>query len=180
LGLWSTEVASYNGEFVSFRNIYTAPSPAREPHPPIWVGGTSTAALRPAVTYGDAWHPNNAELSWLHTEGLPALRSMAAATGRPTPALSPRMRLRLAQAALDWDNRRVGEGNLAQVLSDLDELAKLGAEYIVLDTNPDHPAQRRPNGRGLANARDSRVPRRPIHVVITKPIGAHKEVFSAR
>lgn len=69
--------------------------------PPIWVGGTSTAALRPAVTYGDAWHPNNAELSWLHTEGLPALRSMAAATGRPTPALSPRMRLRLAQAALD-------------------------------------------------------------------------------
>jgi hypothetical protein len=54
------------------------------------------------------------------------------------------MRLRLSGAALNPDDRRVGEGNLAQVLSDLDELAELGAEYTVLDTNPDHPAQRRP------------------------------------
>jgi hypothetical protein len=54
------------------------------------------------------------------------------------------MRLRLSETALDQDDRRVGEGNLAQVLSDVDELAVLGAEYIVLDTNPDHPGQRRP------------------------------------
>ena len=142
--LWTTEVASYNGEFVSFRDVYTAPSPSRQPHPPIWVGGTSTPALRRAVAFADAWHPNNAELSWLRTEGLPTLRSTAAATGRPVPALSPRMRLRLSETALDQDDRRVGEGNLAQVLSDVDELAALGAEYIVLDTNPDHPGQRRP------------------------------------
>jgi probable F420-dependent oxidoreductase len=45
--LWTTEVAAYNGEFVSFGNIYTAPSPARRPHLPIWVGGTSTRGAAP-------------------------------------------------------------------------------------------------------------------------------------
>jgi hypothetical protein len=30
------------------------------------------------------------------------------------------------------------------VLGDLEALADLGAGYVVLDTNPDHPSQRRP------------------------------------
>ena len=30
------------------------------------------------------------------------------------------------------------------MLGDLEDLIDLGAGYIVLDTNPDHPSQRRP------------------------------------
>jgi probable F420-dependent oxidoreductase len=142
--LWSGDTASYDGEFVSFRQVRTAPAPARAPHPPIWVGGTSRPALRRAARFGDAWHPNNAELGWLRDTGLPDLRAAAASAGRPEPALSPRMRLNLTEMPIDADERRVGEGTVAQVLRDLDELAELGAEYVVLDTNPDHPSQRRP------------------------------------
>jgi probable F420-dependent oxidoreductase len=142
--LWSSDVASYRGEFVSFRDIHTAPSPSRMPHPPIWVGGASPSAIRRAARFGDAWHPNNAELGWLRTTGLDALRTAAAAMGRSEPALSPRMRLNLFETPIDDDQRRVGEGTVAQVLRDLDELAELGAEYVVLDTNPDRPSQRRP------------------------------------
>jgi hypothetical protein len=53
------------------------------------------------------------------------------------------MRLNLTDTALGH-GRRAGEGTLSQVLGDLEVLADLGAGYVVLDTNPDHPSQRRP------------------------------------
>ena len=52
--LWTQDVASYEGRFVSFKDVHTAPRPARSPHPPIWVGGPSDAAMRRTVRYGDA------------------------------------------------------------------------------------------------------------------------------
>jgi probable F420-dependent oxidoreductase len=33
------------------------PQCVQRPHPPIWVGGNSSAALRRAITYGDGWSP---------------------------------------------------------------------------------------------------------------------------
>jgi probable F420-dependent oxidoreductase len=141
--LWSADLISYEGELVSFADVH-GPRLTHRPHPPVWVGGGSRAALRRAVAFGDAWHPNNAELAWLRVEGMPELRSLAAAAGRPIPALCPRIRLRLTDPPQAEDVRRAGEGSLDQVLRDLDTLVEIGAEVVVLDTNPDHPSQRRP------------------------------------
>lgn len=142
--LWASDVASHRGEFGSFPDVHTGPPPARSPHPPIWVGGTSPAAIRRAARFGDAWHPNNAKLGWLRTTGLNELAEAAAAANRPMPAFSPRTRVHVTDVPLDDGERRVGEGTVAQVVRDLGVLADLGAEYVVLDTNPDHPSQRRP------------------------------------
>ncbi|HEX6326596.1 MAG TPA: TIGR03619 family F420-dependent LLM class oxidoreductase [Jiangellaceae bacterium] len=141
--LWTSDIASHDGTHVSFRDVHTEPRGARHPHPPIWVGGTSPAAIRRTVRFGDAWHPNNAEIEWLRESGLPALRATADQAGRPQPAFNPRMRLNLTDTVLGH-GRRAGEGTLSQVLGDLEVLADLGAGYVVLDTNPDHPSQRRP------------------------------------
>jgi probable F420-dependent oxidoreductase len=141
---WTQDVVSAHGEFLEYDDVSTGPSPARSPHPPIWVGGTSPGAIRRAARLGDAWHPNNAELDWLRTVGLPALRDAARDAGRPVPAFSPRLRTRLSTRDLPEGERRVGEGSLGQVLSDLAALVELGAEYLVLDANPDHPADERP------------------------------------
>ena len=141
--LWTSDVASHDGHFASFRDVDTRPGAVRRPHPPIWVGGTSTAGIRRAARFGDAWHPNNAEIRWLRETGLPALQSAAREVGRAQPAFAPRMRLNLTDSALDESQRRSGDGTLSQVLGDLTLLAELGAEYVVLDTNPDHPSQRR-------------------------------------
>lgn len=142
--LWSADVASHDGQFTSFRDVHTGPRGRREPHPPIWVGGRSPAAFRRAARFGDAWHPINAELDWLRDVGLPGVAAVADEAGRPVPAFSPRIRLHLGGSSAAGSRRRVGEGTLAQVLDDLDALADLGAEYVVLDTNPDHPSERRP------------------------------------
>lgn len=141
--LWASDIASHDGPHISFSEVRSEPRGARRPRPPIWVGGTSPTAIRRTVRFGDAWHPNNAEIGWLRESGLPALRTAAEEAGRAQPAFNPRMRLRLTDAPLD-DDRREGEGTLAQVLADLEDLADLGAGYVILDTNPDHPSGRRP------------------------------------
>jgi probable F420-dependent oxidoreductase len=129
-----SETVSADGKYVRYRDVATGP-PIR---PPIWVGGTAPAVLRRAARYGDAWHPNNAPIAWLR-DTLPRMRELS-----PSIAFCPRMRARVTAAGLP-PGRRDGEGSAAQVAADFQELIDLGAEYVVLDTNPDHPRDRRPS-----------------------------------
>jgi len=55
--IWTSEQAEYHGEHVDFDPIYLWPKPVQQPHPPIYLGGESPAALRRLATYGDAWLP---------------------------------------------------------------------------------------------------------------------------
>jgi hypothetical protein len=55
--LWRQSPASFNGRFCRYSDIRCEPFPVQEPHPPIWVGGHSRAALRRAARHGDGWHP---------------------------------------------------------------------------------------------------------------------------
>lgn len=109
---------------------------------PIWVGGGSEAGLRRAVRYGDGWHPLRSTLPWLR-ENWSRLKEIAAEEGRPVPALTPRILLRVTDAPPA--ERRAGEGTIEQVMADLEELRLLGAETVVLDpfhSDPDetlHP-----------------------------------------
>ena len=98
--LWTNEVASFDGEYVRFRDVRSSPRPVQDPHPPIWVGGASDAAMRRAVRYGSGWHPIRIKVSWLRDTGIPRLTEIAAAEGLPVPALCPRIRLRLTDAPL--------------------------------------------------------------------------------
>jgi len=137
--VWTQDVASHDGRFASFRDVRTAPRPLRAPHPPIWVGGASDAALRRAVDHGDAWHPIRVRVDWLRDTGLPRLYEIAGVAGKPLPALCPRIRLRLTASPLADEARVAGEGNLDQVRADLEALQALGARYVLLDTYADDP-----------------------------------------
>jgi len=53
--LWTTSPASFKGEFYAFDEAVMQPVPVQRPHPPIWIGGRSDAALRRAARFGDAW-----------------------------------------------------------------------------------------------------------------------------
>lgn len=54
---WTQDPVSHDGEFYSFKELRCMPHPVQEPHPPIWVGGHSKAALRRVAKYADGWHP---------------------------------------------------------------------------------------------------------------------------
>ena len=136
---WTEDVVSYEGSWVSFRDVRTGPRPVRSPHPPIWVGGASENALRRAVRFGNAWHPIRFRMKWLKEEGLPNLRRIADAEGLPMPPVCPRIILRLTESPLPEYDRIVGQGTLDQFRSDIETLAALGAEYVLLDTYGGQP-----------------------------------------
>ena len=53
--LWTDEVATYQGEFVSFTGAVQLPKPVQSPRPPVIIGGQTPAALRRAARLGDGW-----------------------------------------------------------------------------------------------------------------------------
>lgn len=53
-GLWANERFSYAGRHYTMQDVGIAPRPLQASLP-IWVGGTSDAALRRAARYGDGW-----------------------------------------------------------------------------------------------------------------------------
>ena len=53
-GLWANERFSYAGRHYTVQDVGIAPRPL-QPSLPIWVGGTSDAALRRAARHGDGW-----------------------------------------------------------------------------------------------------------------------------
>ncbi|MEV0237304.1 LLM class flavin-dependent oxidoreductase [Nonomuraea sp. NPDC050786] len=97
---------------------------------PLWIGGNSDAGIRRAVRLGDAWHPLRNSLPWLRD----ALDRMKAIAGdRPVPAFVPRIVLRITGSPVTGPGRLAGEGTIDQVVQDLEELRRLGAETVVLD-----------------------------------------------
>ncbi len=132
--LWTEDVASFEGEYVSFKDVHTAPRPVQNPHPPIWVGGPSDAAMRRTVRYGNAWHPIRIALDRFKNRDIPRLREIAEQEERAIPDLCPRIRLRITDSPLDDGQRLAGEGTIDQIRSDLEELEALGCAYVLLDT----------------------------------------------
>jgi probable F420-dependent oxidoreductase len=53
--LWTQDRPSFEGKYVSFREVGFDPKPVQKPHLPIWIGGDSDAALRRAARYGSGW-----------------------------------------------------------------------------------------------------------------------------
>jgi probable F420-dependent oxidoreductase len=57
--LWRDDVASFDGEFVSFDSVRMNPKPVDAEGIPIIVGGNSDAALRRVVAWADGWYAFN-------------------------------------------------------------------------------------------------------------------------
>lgn len=96
--VWSGEVIDVAGHGFEARGHVALPTPARRPHPPLWIGGNSRRALRRAVEHGDGWIPMPAPKAFARfvrstplesladlQSGLEYARGHAEKTGRTTP-----------------------------------------------------------------------------------------------
>jgi len=99
---------------------------------PIWVGGNSDAGLRRAVRLGDAWHPLRFTMPWLRG-AVDRMTEFADGQRQPVPRLVPRIALRLTESPMTVPGRLAGEGTIDQILDDLAQLDRLGADTVVLD-----------------------------------------------
>jgi probable F420-dependent oxidoreductase len=53
--LLSGETITFKSEFFDLNKVKVTPEPIQKPHPPIWLGGFTSAALRRAARYGDGF-----------------------------------------------------------------------------------------------------------------------------
>jgi probable F420-dependent oxidoreductase len=143
LELWTKDAPSYRGEHVSFSDVLFYPKPLQKPHPPIWVGGESPAALRRAARLGDAWYPgNNSQTKPLDTParlgaGIAEVKRMAQSAGRDPATLGFAL---LVQDFFEWaphktqdgSARRMFTGTSADMAADAAALEALGVDHVAL------------------------------------------------
>jgi probable F420-dependent oxidoreductase len=79
--LWSEDTVEHTGEFYRFGPVKFEPKPLQQPHPPIHIGGNSSAALRRVVHAGNGWYSLGYTLETIGP-AVKALRDMARAAGR--------------------------------------------------------------------------------------------------
>jgi probable F420-dependent oxidoreductase len=141
---WSPGEVSFEGRFFSFAAMHVSPKPARQPHPPLWVGGESAAALRRAARFADTWQPMSTPVAELVTCQA-MLREACEQVGRATPPRT-RMSVRVEISTITGNvppahaERPLGWGTPAQVLDDLRryrETAGLDAFQINFHGNRD-------------------------------------------
>lgn len=121
--LWRDDVASYEGEFVSFDSIRVNPKPVRDRRIPIVLGGNSDAALRRVAQWGDGWYGFNLVDVDDVAAKVATLRRLCGETGRDPDELRLAVALRDPQPA------------------DVRKLAELGiSEFVVVDGPPEDPA----------------------------------------
>ncbi|MFD9906704.1 LLM class F420-dependent oxidoreductase [Streptomyces sp. NPDC059063] len=55
--IWTRDTAEFHGEHVDFGPLHMWPKPVQDPHPPLYIGGHSPAALARMAAHGDGWFP---------------------------------------------------------------------------------------------------------------------------
>ncbi len=139
--LWTQDPASYRGEFYRFDSIRCVPHPVQKPHPPIWIGGHSKAALRRVARLGDGWHPvganpaaplRPAEMRAL----LDELARLTEAEGRDPAALTISYKAPIYDAGQGVDGgaeRRPFSGSQQAIADDIGTFAGLGVSELIFD-----------------------------------------------
>jgi probable F420-dependent oxidoreductase len=120
---WAPGEVSFQGRFFAFSDMHVSPKPSRQPHPPIWVGGLSDAALRRAALFGEVWQPTPMPVAEL-VERQTFLRQACGRIGRQNPP-ETRMSFRVEFSAITGNavqtgvKRPIGRGTAAEVAADL-------------------------------------------------------------
>jgi probable F420-dependent oxidoreductase len=120
---WAPGEVSFAGKFFSFSNMRIRPKPLQQPHPPIWVGGSSPAALRRAAEFAQVWQPTPTPLAQL-IERQAYLREACGRIGREDVPPT-RMSFRVNFSAITGNpvaagsERATGQGTPQHVAEDI-------------------------------------------------------------
>ena len=139
--LWTESPVSFAGEFYRFDDVRCLPEPVQKPHPPIWIGGHSKAALRRVARLGDGWHPVGANPAVPLTPAdlrrdLDELYRLTEAEGRDPSALTISYKAPLYDATRPvaaGADRRPFSGSSDQIADDIATYERLGVSELIFD-----------------------------------------------
>ena len=132
--LCAGETAEYDGRHFHVSEKVFYPKPLQKPHPPIWIGGKSRAALRRVARLGDGWLPignTPAEMA----EGGKYLRRLCEELGRDpeTAKLGLNMAMNIGEPRRAPGGERVPlTGRVADIIDDVRRYRDAGLELLVI------------------------------------------------
>jgi probable F420-dependent oxidoreductase len=137
--LWTQSPVSFAGAFYRFDDVRCLPHPVQRPHPPIWIGGHSKAALRRVARLGDGWHPVGANPAVplgpadLRRD-LDELYRLTEAEGRDPSTLTISYKAPLYDVSRHAGvDRRPFTGSAEQVAEDIATYERLGVSELIFD-----------------------------------------------
>jgi probable F420-dependent oxidoreductase len=149
--LWTSDNPAFEGKYCRFANVSFAPKPVQKPHPPIWVGGESPAALRRAGRLADAWYPIGTNPRYpvgtpeQFAEYAARVKRYAQEAGRDASALAfaySASWLNDQQAqTLPNGERRSLTGTPQQIAGDIKRYEELGVRHMHVNLQGDTQAQ---------------------------------------
>ncbi|MET9953567.1 LLM class F420-dependent oxidoreductase [Streptomyces sp. NPDC006339] len=123
------EYPEHSGERFSFRDLGQRPRPAQD-RVPVWVGGSSPAALRRAALKGDGWLPQGDPRDRL-PERIARLRRLREEAGIKEPVTVGAITEALYVGAPKWDvGRRTLAGGPEALASSLRAYGEMGVHQI--------------------------------------------------
>jgi probable F420-dependent oxidoreductase len=125
---------TFRGQYYQLDPVVSNPGSVQRPHPPILIGGTSDAALRRAVKFGDGWLSTGLRPDHLR-ERLGTLQRLSEAQGRRFADLSlvHKLFIDIGGARKGADGSRdPGTGSQADVVDDLRRLVDLGYTSVIV------------------------------------------------
>jgi probable F420-dependent oxidoreductase len=137
--IWSESSVAVEGIGFEARGVTAEPRPWQRPHPPIWVGGNTPAAMRRAVRWAQGWSPFPTaggmetavrtsaitSIDDLRT-ALARVREMCEAEGRTSP-----LTICFIPFSLN-DYLRDPVGGLAPMVEEIAELEAIGVDWVSL------------------------------------------------
>jgi alkanesulfonate monooxygenase SsuD/methylene tetrahydromethanopterin reductase-like flavin-dependent oxidoreductase (luciferase family) len=149
--LWTSDNPAFEGKYCRFANVAFAPKPVQKPHPPIWTGGESPAALRRAGRLANAWYPIGSNPRFpvatpaQFADYVAKVKHYAKEAGRDPSALD------FAYSA-NWFNdqqaqtlpdgqRRPLTGTPQQIADDIKRYEELGVRHMMVNVQGETQAQ---------------------------------------
>ena len=142
---WAEGKSTFHGKFFNFEDMHVNPKPLQQPHPPIWVGGSSRASLRRAARFAQVWAPTPTPLPTL-IDNMAILKAASERIGRKEPPVT-RMSFRVNFTGITGNThpkgeRPTGQGSPDEVAEDmLGYRREAGLEAFQVNFNGCHSLQ---------------------------------------
>jgi probable F420-dependent oxidoreductase len=132
--LCGQEGAEFHGRYHGFTGVEFFPKPVQRPHPPLWIGGRSDAAIRRAARAGDGWHPSHLTTDELN-RGIAELHRECERAGRSPDevTVATRRKLLLTEPPPRPERGRVLTGSAGAIVATMAELEQVGVAHLVVE-----------------------------------------------
>jgi len=130
--IWEDEVVEYQGNFYRIPPSLIGPKPVQQPHPPLLLGGFTTKSLERVVKYADGYVGVLLDGFDTVERQLATLRDRAAKAGRDASSLLYALLTFPRPGPEGGSERAPLVGSLEQIGDDVERLARLGVDHLIL------------------------------------------------